>query len=88
MTQIFIVQHSDTKVQVANDTVIETYNPTGEMKISLKAIKVPRAGTTADVLLKVHCGDGKVTPAEEVCHQKSLYVYEKFPQFIRENLVD
>jgi hypothetical protein len=39
LTQIFINQRSSMKVQTANDTIIETYNPTESLAIGMKAIK-------------------------------------------------
>lgn len=88
LTQIYIVQNSDTKVQLANDTVIETYNPSELMKISLKALKLPRSGTSADVILKINCKNDDKAETEEFCNSKSLDVYKQFPQFIRENLIN
>ncbi len=88
LTQIFIVQHSDMKIQVANDSVIETFNPSEELKLALKAIKMPRAGTSADVFLIVNCRDDNKKSFIEFCESKSLSVYKSFPNFIRNNLIE
>lgn len=87
LTQIFIVGNADMKIQVANDTVIETYNATEGMKISMKAIKMPRAGSTAEILLSVDCKDEGNESFKDLCDLKSLSVYSEFPRYIKNNLI-
>lgn len=87
LTQIFIVSNSDMKIQVANDTIIETYNGTEGMKISMKAIKMPRAGNTAEILLSLNCRDEGKESFKDLCDSKSLRVYSEFPQFVQKNLI-
>lgn len=87
LTQIYIVSNSDMKIQVANDTIIETYNATEGMKVALKAIKMPRAGSTAEILLSVNCRDEGIASFKEWCDLKSLRVYSEFPQYLQKNLI-
>lgn len=87
LTQIFIVSNSDMKIQVANDTIIETYNATEGMKVAMKAIKMPRAGSTAEILLSINCRDEGKESFKDLCDLKSLRVYSEFPQFVQTNLI-
>ena len=87
LTQIFIVSNSDMKIQVANDTILETFNANEGMKISLKAIKMPRAGSTAEVLLSVNCRDEGNESFKDWCNSKSLSIYSEFPLFLQNNLI-
>lgn len=87
LTQIYIVSNSDMKIQVANDTIIETYNATEGMNISMKAIKMPRAGSTAEIMLSVNCRDEGKEPYKDLCNSKSLSIYSGYPQFVQKNLI-
>lgn len=87
LTQIFIVSNSDMKIQVANDTIIETYNATEGMKVAMKAIKMPRAGNTAEILLSLSCRDEGQASYKDWCNSKSILVYSEFPQFMEKNLI-
>ena len=88
LTQIFIVSNSDTKIQLANDTVIETFNATESLSLSLKALKLPRAGTSADVILQVNCQHDQTPSKIDLCASKSIDVYKKYPPFVRANLIN
>lgn len=87
LTQIFIVSNSDMKIQVANDTIIETYNASERMKVAMKAIKMPRAGSTAVILLSLSCKDEGNESLKNWCDTKSLRIYSEFPQFMQKNLI-
>ncbi len=87
LTQIFIANNSDMKIQVANETIIDTYNATEGMKTSLKAIKMPRSGSAAEILISVNCRDEGRESFKDFCDSKSLRIYSEFPKFVRTNLI-
>jgi hypothetical protein len=43
------------KIQLATDTIVETYNPTDSGKLGAKVIKTPGAGQSAEIVLTVTC---------------------------------
>ena len=86
ITQIFIVSNSDMKIQLANDTIIETYNPTESNKVGLKAVKMPKSGSSAQVMLFVNC-HADTKSSIESCYDKKISVYSAFPGYISSNLV-
>lgn len=102
LTQIFIATHSDMKIQTANDTIIETFTPTENLKIGAKAIKFPRSGTTADISLHLICrfevrGQTPSKPeavraleerGERSCTVRKVAIYSLFAPFVRNNLMN
>ena len=85
LTQIYLNQTADMKIQVATDTIVETYNPTEEGKLGLKAIRVPGKGASARIVLIASCKDEKGTYVE-VCRQVKLRAYQGFRPFIDQML--
>lgn len=55
LAQIFVSTKTDMKIQLATDTIIETYNPTEAGKMGAKVIKTPGAGQSAEIVLTVTC---------------------------------
>jgi hypothetical protein len=55
IAQIFINQHSDMKIQVSTDTIVETYNPTDPGKLGLRVIKLPLEKDTAEISIETIC---------------------------------
>lgn len=87
LTQIFVSSAADMKIQLATDTIIETYNPTSITSVGIKAIKSPRKGDAHEISLFVLCADDKgASYAREFCMKKSIAIYKKFPSFISDNL--
>ena len=85
LTQVFINSKSDMKIQIANDTVIQTYNPTELFGVGLSAVKMPRAGSSADIIISVNC---KSTESNALlCLSKSTLIYQDFPDFMRNNFI-
>lgn len=80
LTQIYINQTSDQKIQIANDTIIETFNPTDAGKMGLKATRIPDKGTSASIKLTSAC-KGE-TYALDSCLQKQTKAYDGFRPFI------
>lgn len=86
LTQIYMSEKSDMKIQVATEAIIETFNPTDSMKIGLKAIKIPKQGDTAEIVLTVSCRDESRESFKEVCDGKLLSIYTGYPAFVRSML--
>jgi len=86
LTQIFLSEHSDMKIQVATDTIIETYNPTDSMKVGLKAIKMPRKADTAEIFLTATCRDDGSESFKDWCDRKLLTVYRAYPTFMESSM--
>lgn len=80
LTQIFISNNSDMKIQVATDTIIETYNPTDLGRIGIKASKYPGRDDAEKIVIEVVCKGG-VTDLG--CIEKSISIYEKLHPFIK-----
>jgi len=73
------------KIQVATDTIVETYNPTEDGKLGLKALRIPGKGTTATITLTATCKDEKGHYAE-VCRLGKIRAYKGFRPFIEQML--
>lgn len=55
LTQLYINNNSGMKIQLSNDTIIETYNPTQSNTYGFDATKTPGAGETATINLTYKC---------------------------------
>ena len=85
LTQIYLNQTSDMKIQVATDTIVETYNPTEDGKLGLKAIRVPGKGTSAAITLTATCKDERGQYVE-VCRLGKILAYKGFRPFVEQML--
>lgn len=85
LTQIYLNQTADMKIQVATDTIVETYNPTEDGKLGLKAIRIPGKGTSAAITLTATCKDEKGHYAE-VCRLGKIHAYKGFRPFVEQML--
>lgn len=85
LTQIYLNQTADMKIQVATDTIVETYNPTEDGKLGLKAIRIPGKGDSAAIKLTATCKDEKGHYAE-VCRLGKTSAYSGFRSFIEQML--
>lgn len=87
LAQIYTARNSDQKIQVATDTIIETYNPTENGKIGISIVKTPGRGTIETVTIVPTC---KVSTSnklsKDLCRSKRMLVYLGFRSFIEENL--
>lgn len=88
LTQIYINSKSSQKIQVATDTIIETYNPTENGNIGMSAIKIPGKGSSAAIRLTVTCkvDDGEIY--DKLCGLKKLEIYNGFRPFVNKMLGD
>ena len=85
LTKIFIQQNSDMKIQLLDDTLVETFNPVDGGKVSLGALKIPGAGESAHIQLKVNCKDYEISDPT-YCLRKMRSVYLDFKPFIESAL--
>lgn len=80
LAQIFVSNNSDQKIQVATDTIIETYNPTEGGKMGLKIIKTPSRGTSEVISLTPNCKVDEFSAL--LCSIKRTIAYQGFRPFI------
>lgn len=85
LAQVYVSEKSDQKIQVATDTIIETYNPTEMGKIGIKVVKVPRQGTTELLTITPTCKSEKYPSIESLCRTSRTSIYSGFRRFIEEN---
>jgi hypothetical protein len=55
LAQTYISSEASTKIKVATDTIIETYEPAAVGDIGMSAIRIPGKGSSAEVRLRVSC---------------------------------
>lgn len=85
LTQIYITQHSDMKLQIITDAVLETYNPTDPDKLAIKAIKTPGNRDIEKIDLFVSCKEnGQLT--SKSCLRREIDAYKQFRPFIEASL--
>jgi len=81
LAQIYVAQNADQKIQVATDTIIETYNPTEPGKLGMSIVKAPGKGTQEVVEITATCKDeGRIYAS--LCRKKRTAVYAGFQPFI------
>lgn len=84
LAQIYVRERADQKIQVATDTIIETYNPTEGGDVGITVIKMPRAGTVEVVKITPSCKEDK--HFEKSCRLKRTSIYRGFKPFIERSL--
>lgn len=85
LAQIYVTQNADQKIQVATDTVIQTYNSTDNGNIAASIIKMPGSGSTEMITLTLSCKSENGEYAK-LCRTKETYAYSGFRPFIEKNL--
>jgi len=85
LTQIYVNTNADMKIQVATGSIIETYNPTDDGKIGIKATKTPSTGTAADIKITVSCKDS-MGYFKNSCNMSLLSIYQDYPVFVKNRL--
>jgi hypothetical protein len=84
LAQVFVSDNADMKIQVATDTIVETYNATEPLRVALKVVKIPGSGTVSTLVLSGTCkSEARDT---EQCDVKMLKIYGSFPETIRSAL--
>jgi hypothetical protein len=82
LSQIFLTDAVDQKIQIATDAVIETYNPTEIGKVGAKVVKLPRAGESHVIRLSLGCKEGGGIEGANLCMSKKIRIYRQFAQYI------
>lgn len=70
------------KIQIATNTIVETYNATDDGKLALKAVRIPLRGDEAEVRLTVSCRGAGPT-WNQFCRDREVRVYEGYLDFLR-----
>jgi hypothetical protein len=86
LTQLYINAKSDQKIQLATDTIIETYNPTSAGNVALKAIKIPGKLGSATIRLTATCETEDYAGYEQLCRKKKFDIYTGFRPYIEQML--
>lgn len=84
LAQIYTNLNSDQKIQVATDTIIETYNPTDIGKVGITIIKTPQHGSTEVVSITPSCKEDDLSGS--ACRLRRTKIYTGFRSFIDEKL--
>jgi hypothetical protein len=82
--QAYVIEHSDMKIQVATNTLIETHNATSNGQVSARLIRVPGTGDAWSVVLTANCRgfESDSAAAQHLCALKLLRIYEGFQQYV------
>lgn len=86
LAQIYASQNADQKIQVATDTIIETYNPTDGGKVGIAIVKMPRHGSTEIISITPNCREGEFNAYASLCRAKRTRIYAGFRPFIEASL--
>ena len=85
LAQIFVSDNADTKIQIATDSIVETYNPLRDGSVGLKVSKIPGKGHSAKIALKVAC-KVEINRQDEFCQDRAINLYKAFPQFMARSM--
>ncbi len=83
LTQIFINTVATRKIQLATDTIIETYGIGSGAGVAIQAVKKPLSGDQEEIAIRVFCNGGD---RRESCYDTTLAIYKRFPEYIAKNL--
>lgn len=87
LTQIFISQNSDMKIQFSNDTIIETFNPTNPTEVGVKAFKTPGKNDSYEISLTAFCKDNGDRSSNIICNKKLTNIYESYKSYIKSTMM-
>lgn len=77
--QAYVLQQSDMRIQVATNTLIETYNSTEAGKISMRIVRLPTSGDAWEVQMTAACNEGESpTRYGDLCERLLLSIYSGF----------
>lgn len=85
-TKIFIQNFSDMKIQLADETLITTYNPRELMNISIDATKTPDVGDSSIISIDVKCRENGMPIVSHHCGKKSLVIYDMYKTNMTTNM--
>ncbi len=77
--QAYVLRQADMRIQVATNTLIETYNGNGAGKVSMRIVRAPTAGDAWEVQMTAACNDGNSPDRYgDTCERALLIVYSGF----------
>lgn len=89
LTEIFVAQHSDMKLQLTTATSLQTYNPTEPNRIGMSAYRIPGKRDASTIVLEVSCKDFPPGAGDEnACLRRKVETTEKFRPFVSALLKD
>jgi len=86
LTQVYVSEHSDMKIQLATTAVIETYNPIEIGKVGIKATLMPQKGPGATILLVAACRSNDSFLTRKQCLEERIAVQENFVPFLKSSM--
>ena len=87
LAKVFVQQHSDMKIQISDDAMVSTFNPTQYTMVGLSALKVPGSGDSSKIQLTVSCkGMESVGAFYTECAQRSANLYRNFKSYVESRL--
>jgi hypothetical protein len=87
LTEVFFATAADLKIQTATKTTLETFNPSKDGDIGLRALKVPQSSDGANIVLTVSCA-AEGAKFKEFCITKKIDTYNNFRIFMRKSFQD
>ena len=88
LAQIFVSSQASQKIQIATDTIVETYNPTENGSIGMKVTKIPGKGSSSLIRLTVICRVDDKRVFNKLCKSKKTELYNNFRPFISRMLAN
>lgn len=85
LTEIFITEHSSTRIQMATPTTITTYGPLDNIAPVLNARKIPSRGDSSVVSLSAVCKPLVTDPKIE-CMRSAILVLNQFKTYVTDAL--
>lgn len=81
LTKLFIRQNSETKIQLIDETLIESFNPMDEGQIAINAMKAPGVGDRSTIQIQVNCRDS-IRVNSVLCLIKKRATYLNYRAFM------
>lgn len=75
--QVYLLQQSDMRIQVATSTLIETYNATEDGRVQMRLLRAPTSGDRWEIMLTAECRDDRKA-LEVVCLRRLTSIYSGF----------
>ncbi|MDM5179770.1 hypothetical protein PO883_21495 [Massilia sp. DJPM01] len=85
LAEIYVSEHSATKIQTATATTITTYNPTSAERASLNARRLPGKGDSSTVSLQALCKDELLYPSD-ACVDGAIATLNGFAGYVQSML--
>jgi hypothetical protein len=85
LTKIYVQQHASMKIQISDDTIVQTYNPTSLFETGIAARKIPGKGESSRIEITVVCNDSSFDRGAN-CPNRQAQIYEGFRPFVSSKL--